>query len=72
MIRHDPTMIDLIHAERAHDAEQRARARRLRPTHPGREPMRRAVGRQLIRIGSSLAQEPMPKPARSRAGDARV
>jgi hypothetical protein len=51
-------------------AEREARLRRTSPLlserHPDRRPVRRWIGRQLVRIGTRLAGEPTMRPVRAR------
>lgn len=46
----------------AHDARL---ARRAAGAHPPRSPLRRTLGRSLVRLGERLAAEPPLEPARS-------
>jgi len=43
-----------------------ARARRAREASPIRPPIRRSVGRSIVRFGERVAAEPSIQPARSR------
>ena len=43
-----------------------ARARRAREAAAPRQPIRRVVGRSIVRIGERVAAEPSFRPARSR------
>ncbi len=43
-----------------------ARTRRAREAVPPRQPIRRAVGRSIVRIGERIAAEPSFEPARNR------
>jgi hypothetical protein len=59
-----------IHADHAHRRSVAARHRlgRAARAHGPRNPLRRVIGRSLIRLGSALAAEPEPtlQPARPR------
>jgi hypothetical protein len=50
--------------------ERQARLRRtsllVSAPHPGRRPVRRWIGRQLVRLGAWVASEPTMRPARAR------
>jgi hypothetical protein len=50
------------------ERESRLRRTSLLPgePHPHRRPVRRWIGRQLVRFGSRLAGEPTMRPARAR------
>jgi hypothetical protein len=45
--------------------EEAARARSVRRAAPPRAPIRRAVGRSIVRIGERVAAEPSFRPART-------
>jgi hypothetical protein len=49
------------------DRERRLRRTHLHPrSHPARRPLRRWVGRQMIRAGARLAADTTMRPVRSR------
>jgi hypothetical protein len=62
MNRFDIDMATLIQADRERELERRARVQRLAPAPIGRDPIRRRLGRQLVRIGTTLADDPSLKP----------
>ena len=61
----DPSLARVIHAERAAAWLAEADIPRLLD-RPPRRPIRRAVGRSMVRIGARLAAEPSLDIARSR------
>jgi len=62
------SMLDLM-VLRLADEDRERRLRRthlLRRSHPARRPLRRWVGRQMIRAGAHLAADTSMRPVRSR------
>ena len=69
-MQHIDQHLSLIHADHAQRREAAARHRlgRAARAHGPRNPLRRSIGRSLIRLGHALAAEPEPAllPARPR------
>jgi hypothetical protein len=57
--------VPLLMAERERALHESAR-RRQYPPRRSRRSIRRVIGRSMVRIGSRLATDPIPQPARSR------
>ena len=57
--------VPLLMAERERALQESPRSRRVPPRRTRRS-VRRAVGRSMVRVGSRLAADPVPQPARSR------
>ena len=61
------SMLDLMVLRLAdEDRERLRRTHLLRRSHPARRPLRRWVGRQMIRAGAHLAADTTLRPVRSR------
>ncbi len=56
----------IAHEMRRRDIDDAVRARSLRRAAVPSQPLRRAIGRSIIRIGERVAAEPSFQPARSR------
>jgi hypothetical protein len=61
-----PAPRDLVRAHEDRVAQLRREIHVMRAARSGRRPVRRWVGRQLVRVGARLAADPPLRPARSR------
>jgi hypothetical protein len=61
-----PTAREVRTHHEARVAQLRREIHGTRGVHPKPHPMRRWVGRQLVRAGTALAADPSRRPARSR------
>jgi hypothetical protein len=60
-----PTPKDVVAYHESRVAQLRREIRGARRARPDRRPVRRWVGRQLVRVGTRLAADPSLRPVRS-------